>query len=208
MNQPYSNYTIAIFILLAIIILIWFSGDLFAFLGSVKDRIQNRKKEDFENPPYLCNQCDVSQEPEYLKSKENIPESEAYAYGALEKQANEIRRLRRKIKRLAMQVDDNPARKFYRTKLSNKYYQPKPMLAVIPDLNAVNLNDDDFSTKTMSTIKFLSQTRPSKFYGDEIHFPNELCGSYCETNDKNVQLHEQIDLVRPIAPLGYIRTNK
>lgn len=201
MNEPYSNYTIAIFIIVATFIFIWYIGDLCGFVRS----IFNRNKENFKDSS--CSQCDISQHPSYLENQD-IPESEAYAYGVLEKQANEIRRLRRKLKRLALQVDDNSARKFYRTKLSNKYYGPKPMLAKIPEINGVNLHDDDFSTKTMSTIKFLSQTRPSKFYGDEIHFPTELCGSYCKTDDKNVALHEQIDLVRPIAPVGYIRKNK
>jgi len=181
-------------ILLAIFFCMWFG----------KNPTTPVKKENFTSS---CSSCDDIQTPSVLKEN-NIPESDSYAYGVVEKQAHEIRRLRRRLKQIALKVDDNSSNKFYRTKLSNKYYRPKPILNKLPDVAALNLHDDDFSNKTLSTIKFLSQTRPSKYFGNEIHFPTELCGNYCTTNDKNVQMHEQIDLVRPIAPTDYIQTNK
>tara|TARA_R100001163_G_scaffold65473_2_gene62759 strand:- start:6845 stop:7651 length:807 start_codon:yes stop_codon:yes gene_type:complete len=130
----------------------------------------------------------------------------AYSQGVIERQAEQLKYLRKRVKRLAFQIDD--ANMFYRKKLSNKYYRPKPFLADPGVNNLLNLNDDDFSTKTLSTIKFLSQTRPSKYYGTEIHFPTELCGNFCTTSDTNAQLHEQVDTVRPIQPPGMINIAK
>lgn len=140
-------------------------------------------------------------EPTYLKDTNYPMESEAYKEAIINKQTDEIRRLRTKMRRLAERIDDQN-NQFYRRKLSNKNYKPKPFLAHT-DHEVLNLYDDDFSTKTLSTIKFLAQTRSSKYYGDSIHFPTELCGHYCSTEDPNAKFHEQLDIVRPITPSNF-----
>lgn len=134
------------------------------------------------------------------------PESESYAYNVIEKQAKKIRSLRNDLKKMAMKLDDMGGGT-YRRRLSNKNYKVRPFMSHAYE-NSLNLNDDDFSTKTLSTIKFLSHTRGSKFFGDEIHFPTELCGHYCTTSDPNAQFHEQLDLIRPVKPTDYINKNK
>lgn len=169
---------------------------LFAFLWNNKT-----KQEDFSPA-----EVGIVQEPPYLKKETSEDGSESYAYSVVNKQAKEIRNLRKRLKKMAEKLDDT-GNMFYRRKLSNKYYRPRPFLSHAFN-NSMNLYDDDFSTKTLSTIKFLSQTRSSKFHGDEIHFPSELCGHHCTTSDPNAQLHEQVDLVRPVTPIGYINRNK
>jgi len=153
-----------------------------------------------------CRTCANVQEPSYLNHEDYPDQSMSYAQSIIDRQAQQIKNLRKRVKKMAFKIDDSSA--FYRKKLSNKYYRPKPFLANYKTENAMNLTDDDFSGKTLSTIKFLSQTRPSKFFGNEIHFPTELCGSYCSTSDPNAEFHEQIDLVRPISPTNYIPGNK
>lgn len=144
-----------------------------------------------------CQTCDNIIEPSYLNSKKQPDQNEIYAQGIIDRQANQIRNLRTRIKDLADQLEDqgNP---FYRRKLSNKYYKPRPFLANNGLQNLMNLNDDDFSNKTLSTIKFLSQTRESKYYGNEVHFPTELCGNYCSTSDPNRIYNSQVEGIRPI----------
>ena len=137
-----------------------------------------------------------------LYNERSPEDSLAYAQGIIERQGETIKHLRKKIKNIAINQDS--CNTFYRKKLSNKYYRPKPFLADPGISNVLNLDDDDFSTKTLSTIKFLSQTRPSKYYGTEIHFPTELCGNFCSTDDPNAQFHEQIETVRPVSPTNYI----
>lgn len=149
-----------------------------------------------------CREC-VDLEPNIYN--EHSPEdSVAYAQAIIERQGATIKNLQKKLKHIALNEGNTPCSTMYRRKLSNKYYQPKPFLAHPGIDGLMNLNDDDFSNKTLSTIKFLSQTRPSKYYGSEIHFPTELCGNFCSTSDPNAQYHEQIDLVRPVQPIGYI----
>lgn len=151
----------------------------------------------------ICRTCANVQEPSYLNEEDYPDQSMSYAQSIIGRQAEQIKNLRKKVKKLAFKLDDS-SDAYYRKKLSNKYYRPKPFLAKYKTENVLNLNDDDFSGKTLSTIKFLSQTRPSRYFGNEIHFPTELCGSYCSTSDPNAEFHEQIDLVRPISPTDYI----
>jgi hypothetical protein len=149
-----------------------------------------------------CRECS-DLEPNIYNERE--PEdSVAYAQAIIERQGATIKNLQKKLKNIALNEGAGPCNTMYRRKLSNKYYRPQPFLAHPGIDNLLNLNDDDFSNKTLSTIKFLSQTRPSKYFGSEVHFPTELCGNYCSTSDPNAQYHEQIDLVRPITPVGFI----
>lgn len=168
-------------------------GALFSFLW------MHPKKENFTSDTY----CSGDSNPEFSQ-QENGPDiirnpaylDDTYAKKVIDKQSHQIKRLRKKLRKMTDKLDDVAGGA--RRKLSNKYYRPKPFLAQTPNAS-MNLNDGDFSAKTLSTTKFLSQTRSSKFYGDEIHLPSELCANYCVKNDKNAQLHPQIDSVRPIG---------
>lgn len=152
----------------------------------------------------------VIENPDYLKQPPS--EKDLYEAGVINDQMHEIRRLRGQVQKMAEMIDEgNPYKipKFYERKLSNKYYKVMPYMAVgVNDGTSLNLYDDDFSTKTLSTIKFLSQTRKSRFFGDEVHFPTELCGNSCPTSDINVAYHEQFDSTRPIIPPGFIPRQK
>lgn len=162
----------------------------------------SRKKSQEVRNPHVDNYFgEFVIEPTYLKESNYPMDSDSYKEAIINKQTDEIRRLRTKMRRLAERIDDQD-NQFYRRKLSNKNYKPKPFLAHT-DHEVLNLYDDDFSTKTLSTIKFLSQTRSSKYYGDSIHFPTELCGHYCSTEDPNAKFHEQLDIVRPITPSNF-----
>lgn len=153
--------------------------------------------------PATCQGCANVQEPSHLyRPSSPSPEqnSLSYAQELIDRQQRQIKSLRHRVQQLALDKNDS---QFYRKRLSNKYYRPKPFMAHSYD-NVMNLHDEDFSNKTLSTIKFLSQTRSSKYFGDEIHFPTELCGSYCSTSDRNSQLHENIDRIRPVTPANSI----
>lgn len=187
-----------ILVFLVLFIFLWYRSE-------IKDKVKEKFQDGLDSLDYPgervsslnepCRTCDNIQEPSYLNPSST--ESDAYAQSIIERQASQIRDLRKQVNSLMDKVDDG--NKYYRKKLSNKYYRPKPFMSHAYQ-NMMNLNDEDFSNKTLSTIKFLSQTRSSKFFGDEIHFPTELCGNYCSTSDKNAALNEQIDLVRPISP--------
>jgi len=133
-----------------------------------------------------------------------------YTHAVIDKQQNEINRLRTQIKKLAEIIDSGDDtttnRYFYRRKLSNSLYKVAPTISAGDDY--LSLYDDDFSTKTLSNIKFLSQTRASKFYDTEVHFPTELCGNFCTTTDNNAVQNEQVDLVRPISQTSYLAQTK
>lgn len=159
-----------------------------ADFGSSGDRIS------FDKP---CQTCDNIKEPSYLNPAGQQNNNEIYAQQTIDRQAHQIKNLRSRVYDLANQLDDQ-GNMFYRRKLNNKNYKPKPFLAYGGNLSMMNLNDDDFSNKTLSTIKFLSQTRESKYYGNEVHFPTELCGDYCSTSDPNRIYNAQIDTIRPI----------
>ena len=194
-------------ILAAVIIFIyfWYSNDIKEnFIAS--DKPECYPGERAAGADKICRTCADVQEPSYLNEEDYPDQSISYAQSIIQRQAEQIKNLRKKVKKLAFKIDDSNA--YYRKKLSNKYYQPKPFLANYKTENVLNLNDDDFSGKTLSTIKFLSQTRPSKYFGNEIHFPTELCGNFCSTSDINAEFHEQIDTVRPISPTNYIPGNK
>lgn len=120
----------------------------------------------------------------------------------IERQAKQIRKLKKKIKKMAGKVEDS-TRTTYRKKLSNKYYRPKPFIAHIENQNLLNLHEDDFTGKTLSTTKFLAHTKKSNYFEKDVHFPNELCGNMCPTSDHNAINSPQIDLVRPIVPTNY-----
>jgi hypothetical protein len=148
----------------------------------------------------------VLMKPIYNNGGEIIKE---YSDKVIDEQNNEIQRLRKQLFKLADIVTEGPEEetpKFYRKKLSNTYYKVAPYVSGSNDY--LTLEDDDFSTKTLSTIKFLSQTQPSKFWGNEVNFPDELCDNFCETDDKNAKYNEQIDLVRPINQTGYVNLQK
>lgn len=137
--------------------------------------------------------------PDYLNSGDGL----TYEQNVINKQREENRYLREKIHSLVDRLDDvlsygnsyNDV--FYRRKLNNENYMVNPHISST-DQNYLNLEDDDFSGKTLSTIKFLSQTRNSKYFDNDIHFPSELCGNFCSTSDPNALFHENIDLVRPL----------
>lgn len=146
-----------------------------------------------------CSTCDNIIEPSYLNRDAQLDESGIYAQEIIDRQSNQIRNLRNRVKGLVEKLDDT-GNQFYRRKLSNKYYKPQPFLAYSGvNLSMMNLDDDDFSNKTLSTIKFLSQTRSSKYFGDEVHFPTELCGNFCSTSDPNRIYNSQVDSIRPIS---------
>lgn len=152
----------------------------------------------------------VIENPQYLKQSPS--QSDLYDASVMNDQMHEIRRLRGQVQKLAEIIDEGnefKLRKYYSRKLSNKYYKVMPYMAVgVNNGTSLNLYDDDFSNKTLSTIKFLSQTRKSNFFGNEVHFPTELCGNFCSTSDPNAAYHEQIDLVRPIVPPNIIPREK
>jgi hypothetical protein len=154
--------------------------------------------------------CDVVINPNYLQNnscnkKTQTDESSIYAQNIIDRQAKQIRNMRESIVRMANEID-NQDNMFYRRKLNNKNYKPKPFLASTGQSDMLNLYDDDFSNKTLSTIKFLAQTRESKYFGDEVHFPSELCGNYCSTSDPNRAENAQIDGIRPfIAPTSNVQ---
>lgn len=213
-----NKNTLILAFLLALFIFMWWQQPILEKFNSLQSPYypptQAYSQRDGTNPidPTRTPNYDagVIVEPSYLNDRAARPsESIIFAQSVIDKQADQIRTLRKKVQQLAYRLDDEGTNKFYRTKLSNKYYRPKPFLSNGSGFdNVLNLGDDDFSTKTLSTIKFLSQTRPSKYFGEEIHFPSELCGNFCTTSDPNAQLNEQIDLIRPITPVGNITTRK
>lgn len=156
----------------------------------------NNKIEKFEDAPKnIIN-------PTYLnsnKTKVDPSKDLKYTSEVIEKQSEEIKKLRKKVVSLTEKIEEGlePTEIVYRRKLSNKNYP------IVPVLNEVdkylNLYDDDFSNKTLSTVQFLSQTKPSKFYGSDVHFTSELCDNYCETQDKNVISNPNIETPRPLA---------
>lgn len=162
-----------------------------------------RKTESFVN-----NDHDSIINPEYLNNKNH---SYDYALNTIKRQKNENSYLRNRIKELVSKIEDcgGTTRQFYRRKLSNNYYPVMPHISSF-DQNYLNLYDDDFSTKTFSNVAFLSQTRSSKFFDDKVHFPNELCGNFCSTEDPNFLQNEQIDGIRykPISNDSTTRINK
>jgi hypothetical protein len=143
--------------------------------------------------------------PTYLKERQDP----VYTQEVIGRKDAEIMKLRNQVRKLAEVIDGGEedenlmTKKFYRRKLNNANYGVAPFLSTLPD-DYLNLYDDDFSNKTLSTVKFLSQTRQSKFYGKEVHYPTELCDNFCETEDKNAGLNEQVDLVRPVKETSYI----
>lgn len=128
------------------------------------------------------------------------PNDLQYTSEVIDKQSEEIKKLRKKVIKLTETIEEGiqPTEIFYRKKLSNQYYPVVPIMNEISNDNYLNIYDDDFSNKTLSTTQFLSQTRPSKFYGSDVHFTSDLCDNYCETQDKNALLNPEIDLVRPL----------
>ena len=144
-----------------------------------------------------CGSCDVVNNPNYLNNQQT-DSTGVYAQSVINRQAKQIKNLRSKIMSMANEIDNHG---FYRKKLNNQNYKPKPFLSSTGQSDMLNLYDDDFSNKTLSTIKFLSQTRESKYFGDEIHFPTELCGNFCSTSDPNRGTNAQVDSIRPfVAP--------
>jgi len=166
-------------------------------IGSDCDRGNNFLTTDFRKTNF-----EAVSEPSYLRASGRPMDASVYREAVINKQTDVIKNLRAQMRKLAEQIDDQQSL-YYRKKLSNKNYQPKPFLSHI-EHEVLNLSDDDFSTKTLSTTKFLSETRASKYFGDDIHFPTELCGNFCKTQDPNAKFHEQLDIVRPITPTNFI----
>lgn len=183
-NPMINIYDMIYFIMLLGIILLYLYSD-----GMIKEGYVNEESL-IINPTYLKN--DIN----------NL----SYSESIIEKQRNENRELRSKIKQLAEKIDDMDGNNiwndvYYRRKLSNKYYTVSPHMSGMND-DYLNLAEDDFSGKTLSTIKFLSQTRSSKFFDNNIEFPSELCGNFCATDDKNAKYNENIDMIRPTIKLN------
>lgn len=199
-NLNIDNINIFLMILIIFIVFWIFKNFIENFILTNKNRYtkENYNERDFIIiPNYLQeNNKNNIKNNENNENKDNIE----YTDKVINKQEKEIRKLRNRVVNLIDKLENGTERNeiFYRRKLSNANYSVAPLMNQISNDEFLNLFDDDFSNKTLSTIQFLSQTRPSKFYGSEVQFTSELCDNYCETQDKNAIFNPQVDLVRPI----------
>ncbi len=189
MDDPRSFKICVITIIIVFLLVLYFVVTPFSQTEGFTTDVATVADQMIIRPPYLAERTDP-----------------IYTQEVIQRKDFEINKLRSQVQKLAEIVDGNEdemlPRTFYRRKLSNKYYPVAP--ALTGQDNFLNLNDDDFSNKTLSTIKFLSQTRQSKYFGSEVHYPTELCDNFCETEDHNAALNEQVDLVRPVQAASII----